>query len=162
MKSSIKSALEKQGTHELLAANAYTALHFWCADNDYNGFAEFFKKQADEEREHAEKFFDHVLDRGALPLIGAIAAPKAEFDSLVEVAETALALEVSNTKGIVECFELAQSEKDYASFNMLQWFIDEQVEEESWASTMVTLTRRAQCSGALLYLDRHINKELGD
>lgn len=162
MKPSIKAALEKQGTHELYAANAYMALAFWCEANDYNGYAKFFAEQEKEEREHAEKFFDHILERGEMPLITEIASPKSDFESLVEVAETALALEKANTAGITEVYELSLEEKDYPSQPMLQWFISEQMEEESWAQSMVVKTKRAQCAGAILYLDRHITKELSE
>ncbi|CAA6694973.1 MULTISPECIES: ferritin [unclassified Lentimonas] len=157
----IKLAIDKQATHELYAAHSYSALSMWCEANDYGGYAKFFKQQAAEEFEHAEKFFDHALERGALPAIGAISAPKSDYQDLLSVAEAALALEQANTAGIVAVYELSLAEKDYPSQSMLQWFISEQMEEESWAESMVTKTKRAQCSGALLYLDRHICKELG-
>ncbi len=157
----VKNALEKQGTHELFAAHSYSALSMWCEANDYGGYAKFFKQQAEEEIEHAGKFFDHMLERGEMPLIGAIAAPKSDYESLLEVAKMALELERANTAGITAVYELSLTEKDYPSQTMLQWFISEQMEEEAWAETMVTKTERAQCAGALLYLDRHICKELG-
>lgn len=157
----IKDAIDKQGTHELFAAHSYTALSMWCEANDYGGYAKFFKQQAAEEMEHAEKFFDHTLERGELPLIGAITSPKSDYKTLLEVAEAALTLEKANTSGITAVYELSLMEKDYPSQSMLQWFISEQMEEESWAESMVTKTQRAQCAGALLYLDRHICKELG-
>jgi ferritin len=154
--------LEKQATHEITAAMAYLAISNWCASQDYPGFAEFFKKQFDEELEHSGKFQNHLLERGINPKIGSISAPKCDYGSLQEVAEMALTLERENTVGIVACYELACQLKDYASQPMLQWFISEQMEEEAWASSMVTHTQRLTCPGALINLDRHICKILGD
>ena len=97
----IKLAIDKQATHELYAAHSYSALSMWCEANDYGGYAKFFKQQATEEFEHAAKFFDHVLERGAMPTIGTIVAPKSDYKDLLEVAEAALTLEQANTAGIV-------------------------------------------------------------
>ena len=154
--------LEKQATHEITAAMAYLAMSNWCASEDFAGFAAFFKKQFEEELEHSSKFQDHLLERGVNPRLGSIAAPQCDFDSLQQVAELALKLEQENTTGIVACYELALQLKDYAAQPMLQWFIAEQMEEEAWATSMVTHTKRLTCAGALLNLDRHIDKILGD
>lgn len=162
MNATLKEALNDQANHELFAAQSYHALALWCADQDFAGFAEFFKKQAAEEREHAERFLDHLADRGFLPELKAMDAPKGTFTRLREVAEYAATLERHNTEAIHRCFEIAQEVKDYASQPMLLEFIEEQVEEEAWASTMVTLTNRAECSGATYALDRHINKTLSE
>jgi ferritin len=162
MDTTLIKALEKQATHELTASYAYLAMANWCASEDYKGYAAFFNKQAEEEREHAKKFMDHLLDRGELPLLGVIGAPKCQFDSILEVAKLALALEIANSKGIVEAYELSLQVKDYASQSMLLWFIEEQVEEEAWANSMVTLTSRANCANAMFDLDRHIVKTLRD
>lgn len=155
-------ALEKQATHELTAAIAYLAMSNWCASQDYPGFAEFFKNQFQEEIEHSGKFQKHLLERGVNPLTGATLAPKCEYQSIQEVAKMALKLEQENTIGIVACYELAIKVNDYPSMPMLQWFISEQMEEEAWANSMVTQTERATCAGAMLNLDRHIVKMLGD
>ncbi|ADE55846.1 ferritin [Coraliomargarita akajimensis] len=157
----VKDAFDKQGTHELFAANSYYALGLWCEHNDYSGYAKFFKQQAEEEMQHAAKFFDHELERGELPEVGTVPAPKSDYTSLIEVAKAALELEQANTKGITEVYELALDAKDYPSQPMLQWFIAEQMEEEAWAETMVTKTMRATDAGALFYLDRNIIEELG-
>lgn len=161
MNPKIKKILEDQGTHELYAANCYRAMSFWCACNDYAGYASFFESQAAEEQEHAEKFFKHILDRGALPVIGAIESPQSEYTGLIQIAEQALSLEEANTRGITDCYELSLAERDYASQSLLLWFISEQVEEEAWANSLVVKTERAQCAGSLFYLDRHLTKELG-
>ncbi|MDP0499881.1 MAG: ferritin [Verrucomicrobiota bacterium JB022] len=156
----IQAALLEQANHELFAAHSYQALALWCAENAFGGFAEFFRNQAAEEREHADKFLDHLLDRGIYPELGAIEKPRTAYASLIEVAEQAQTLERINSENIRRCYEVALEVKDYDSHSMLLWFISEQVEEEAWAGTMVTLTKRCECPGAQLNLDRHIVKTL--
>lgn len=158
MDTELVKTLENQATHELTAAMAYIAMSNWCASEDYSGFSDFFKKQSEEEIEHAGKIQKHLLDRGVLPKIGAISAPRSEYESLQEIAEMALELEVENSKGITAAFEVADAIKDYPAKIMLQWFIEEQVEEEAWANSMVTHTKRLTCAGAILNLDRHLIK----
>ncbi|WPJ97598.1 ferritin [Coraliomargarita algicola] len=160
MNPSIQAALTDQANHELYAAHAYRAMAIWCDDQDYNGFAKFFFTQAAEELEHADKFIRHLLDRGVMPKLTALEAPTVEFTKLIEVAQLAETLEQRNSANIHQCYAIAQEVQDFASFPLLLSLIEEQVEEESWAATMLTLTKRAECSGAIYNLDRHIVKEL--
>lgn len=160
MNPSIQAALTDQANHELYAAHAYRAMSIWCDDQDFSGFAKFFAEQAAEELEHADKFIRHLLDRGVMPKLTALEAPAVEFSKLFEVAKLAETLEQRNSSNIHQCYDIAQEVKDYPSYPMLLELIEEQVEEEAWASTMVTLTKRAECSGAIYNLDRHIIKEL--
>jgi ferritin len=161
MDTALVKALENQATHELTAAIAYMAMANWCASEDYNGFSEFFQKQTAEELEHSGKIQKHLLERGELPLLGSIPAPKCKYESLQEIAKTALKMEIENSKGITAAYEVADKVKDYPSKIMLQWFITEQVEEEAWANAMVTQTERLTCAGATLDLDRHLAKLIG-
>jgi len=152
--------LNRQINYELTAAQAYLALSVWCASRSLKGFAGFFSKQSGEEREHAERFMKHVLDRGVAPELAAIAAPKQNFKSLLEVVEQAQAMEQSNTGGINAVFEAAVAAKDYPAQVLMHWFIKEQVEEEAWAAELVDRVRAATCAGSLLDLDRHVEKHL--
>lgn len=156
----LAACLSKQADHERFAASAYTALANWCENEDFSGFAEFFHKQAAEELEHAAKFHKHMVDRSTLPMLGALDAPACQFDSLPAAARAALQLEVANTAGIHTAYAMAVDKADYPAQTLLHWFIAEQVEEEAWANKMVTMATRAACSGAILYLDRHIVKAL--
>jgi ferritin len=160
MHETIQKALNDQANHEVFAALSYQAMAYWCAERDYNGFAEFFAKQAAEERVHADKFFQHLLDRDVKPEVSAVAAPANDFSGLPEVAAAAEKLERINTEKIKECYKAAIACEDFESYPLLLWFLEEQVEEEAWTHTMVTLSRRAECSGAIYGLDRHIIKEL--
>ena len=153
--------LNRQLNYELTAAHAYLALSVWCASRSLKGFASFFSKQAGEEREHAEKFMKHVQDRGVAPELAAIAAPKQNFKSLLEVVEQAQAMEQANTCGINAVYEAAVAAKDYPAQVLMHWFIKEQVEEEAWAAELVDRVQAATCAGSLLDLDRHVENLLG-
>jgi ferritin len=156
----VLAELNRQLNHELAAAHAYQALSLWCADENLTGFASFFAKQAAEEREHAEKITSHLLDRDSRPKLDAIAAPKQNFKSLLEVAQQAQAMEDANTQGINAVYEAAVAAKDYPAQVLMHWFINEQVEEEAWCAEMVERVQAASCAGGLSDLDRHIERYL--
>lgn len=157
----VVTELNRQMNHELAAAHNYRALSLWCADGNFKGFAAYFAKQAGEEQEHAGKIGDHLIDRGVQPELAAIAAPKQNFKSLLEVAQQALAMEQANTEGINAVYEAALAAKDYPGQVLMHWFINEQVEEEAWATEMVERVQAATCAGSLSDLDRHIERLLG-
>lgn len=157
----VLTELTRQFNQELSSAQAYLALSLWCTDRYLPGFAEFFKKQEAEEREHAQKFMQHLLDRDLQPQIAALPAPSQEFDSILAVAQHAHQMERANTRGIHAAYEAALAAKDYAAQVLLHWFINEQVEEEAWTTEMVDRVKAATCAGGFSDLDRHINRYLG-
>jgi ferritin len=157
----VLTELNRQLNHELAAAHAYLAMSVWCDAGNFKGFAGFFAKQSGEEREHAEKIMKHLLDRGVPPELAAIAAPKQDYGTLLDVVEKAQAMEQANTRGIHAVFEAAQAAKDYPAQVLMHWFINEQVEEEAWAAELVDRVEGATCAGSLLDLDRHLDKILG-
>ena len=156
------SELNRQLNQELSAAHSYRALSLWCEDQNLKGFARFFAKQGTEEQSHASKFCEHLIARGVLPELNAIPAPKLEFKSLLDVARHAQDMEHNNTLGINTVYEAALAAKDYAAQVVLQWFINEQVEEEAWCLEMVERVQAASCAGGLSDLDRHIERYLAD
>lgn len=158
----VLTEIQRQMNHEYGAAHAYTALAHWCDAHSLKGFARFFHKQAGEEREHAQRFADHLLDRGAGPELAALPAPRTSFGSLLEVAQHARTMEQVNTKGIHQVHEAALAAKDYAAQAALQWFIGEQVEEEAWCDEMVARVEAAGPGFALMALDRHIERMLAE
>ncbi len=158
----VLAELNRQLNHELAAAHNYHALSIWCTVANLTGFADFFAKQAGEEREHAAKMIDHVIDRDALPELAAMPAPAREFQSLLDVAQRAQAMEQANTRGINAVYEAALAAKDYPTQVLMHWFINEQVEEEAWCIEMVDRVRAASCAGGLSDLDRHIVRYLTD
>lgn len=160
--SRVAAEIQRQLNHELEAAHAYTALAVWCADQNLKGFARYFHKQSGEERVHAQRFMDHLIDRGVVPELGAIAAPRTKFKSLLDVARQARAMEQANTAGIHQAYEAALKAKDYPAQVSLQWFVNEQVEEEAWCDEMVERVEAASASGGIGFLDRHIERYLAE
>ena len=158
----VLTELNRQFNQELDAAHNYRALSIWCEAQNLTGFAGYFAKQAGEEQVHAEKMIAHIIDRDAMPKTTAIAAPKYDFKSLLDVARHALAMEQANTKGINSVYEAALGTKDYPAQVLMQWFITEQVEEEAWCLEMVERVQAATCAGGLSDLDRHIERYLTD
>lgn len=156
----VVAELNRQLNHELSAAHAYHALSLWCAEENLAGFANYFEKQSTEEREHAGKIAHHLLDRDSRPKLGAIAEPKQNFKSLLEVARQAQVMERANTQGVNAVYEAAMAAKDYPAQVLMHWFINEQVEEEAWCTEMVERVEAASCAGGLSDLDRHIERYL--
>ena len=162
IKPAVRTELQRQMNHELGAAHAYTALAVWCVDQNLKGFARFFYKQTNEEREHAQKFMDHLLDRGVMPELSALPAPKATFKTLLDAARHARSMEQTNTAGIHKVYEAATKTHDYAAQVLMHWFIREQVEEEDWSDEMVERVEAAVSAGGVSYLDRHIERHLSE
>jgi ferritin len=156
----VLAELNRQFNQELAASHGYRALSLWCDDQNLKGFGRYFAKQAVEEQGHAEKITTHVIHRGVLPESTAIPAPKCQFKSLLEVAQHAQAMERDNTKGINAVYEAALAAKDYPAQVFMQWFINEQTEEEAWCLEMVERVQAANCAGGLSDLDRHIERYL--
>lgn len=127
------------------------------------GFAHWMRLQADEEREHAMKFYNFILDRGGRAVLKAIDAPPTDWKSNIEVAEQVAEHEAKVTASINSLYELALKEKDYAAQVMLQWFISEQVEEEKNAQELVAKLRLIEERGtAVLMLDHRLSKRKGE
>ena len=115
--------------------------------------------QFEEEMAHAFRFYDFIHSRGASVILQAIKAPPAEFDSPLAVFEKSLAHEQKITSDIHNLYKLAMEENDYPSLSFLQWFIDEQVEEEEHVGAVVeNLKRVGDVSHALLMLDRELGQ----
>jgi ferritin len=132
-------------------------------DKNLDGFAHWMHLQADEEYEHAMKFYDFILDRGGRVYLKAIDAPATDWKSNLEVAEEVAAHEAKVTASIQDLYELALKEKDYAAQVMLQWFITEQVEEEKSAADLVAKLKLIEERGtAVLMLDHRLSKRKGE
>src|SRR5215218_2562159 len=160
IKPRVLQEIERQLNYELAAAHAYVSLAIWCEAQNLKGFARYFSKQAHEERTHAQKFISHLLDRGVLPALIALPAPRTGFTTIVEISLEAQAMERSNTAGIYACYEAALAERDYPAQVLLHWFINEQVEEEDWTDELVERVQNANCAGGMSDLDRHIERYL--
>ncbi|MCA9757163.1 MAG: ferritin [Candidatus Eisenbacteria bacterium] len=116
---------------ELFSSNQYRQMGAWCESKGLLGCARFLVQQAEEELDHMRKMIDFVHERGEMVVMGALDAPRHQFDDLVQVFRSGLDHEKKVTASIHAMAEQALSEKDFATFNFLQWFVAEQVEEEA-------------------------------
>lgn len=159
----LQDAINEQIKHELYSSYLYLSMsaHFEAAS--LPGFAKWTRLQAEEETGHAMKFFDFINDRGGRVALQAIAQPPAEFGTPLEVFQAILEHEKKVTSLIHKLYALALKENDYASQVMLQWFIDEQVEEEKNASQIVEQLKMIEDrSTATFYLDKQLGKRSGE
>ena len=145
---------------EYQAIIAYTVYSQVLKGAAYTDIARELETHAGEELAHANKILKHLADRDVVPKIGAVPAPVGTFKLLIEVAQAAYDFERANTAGIHAAYEAALAEKDYPAQVLLHWFISEQVEEEAWSDKLLVKTREAACAGALMNLDRHLEKIL--
>lgn len=149
--------LNEQITHEFFSAHYYLAMAAYFKKEDLDGFANFFLVQAEEERFHAMKFFEFINDQGAEAIISGFKNPKRDFSSAEEIFELALEHEQLVSSLINELMNIAQEEKHYPSISFLQWFIDEQVEEEASMGKLLSQVKRVGEKGhGILMLDREL------
>jgi ferritin len=163
MSPALEEAFNQQITVELESSIAYLQMAAYLDGRGLTGMAGWMRAQSAEERDHALRFFDFVLDRGNQVAIGAVEGPKTGFDSPQDVFETALAQEKRVSEAIANLYQLATAETDAASFPLLQWFLQEQVEEEATVSEIIDRLALAGTSGtALLQLDRELGGRESD
>jgi ferritin len=153
----VLEAINRQIGAEFNASFAYLAMAAWCEHHKFMGSGRWLRLQSAEERGHALKLFDFVLARNHQARLAGIDAPKADFTSIVEVFERALAQEQDVSKQIDGLYELAFQERVFAAMAELQWFITEQVEEEKTVREIVAKFHMVKDdSAALLDLDREL------
>jgi ferritin len=155
----MQEKMNDQIHHELESAYIYLSMSAYFEAENYPGFAHWMKMQFEEEMAHAFRFYDYIHSRGARVILQAIDAPPAEFDSPLTAFEKSLAHEQKITADIHNLYKQATEENDYPSLSFLQWFIDEQVEEEEHVSGVVEDVKRVMGSEhGLLMLDRELGQ----
>jgi len=159
----LEKALNHQINLEYAAAYEYLAMAAHFDAKNLEGFSKWMLAQHVEEMAHAMRLYRYVLDRGGRVELGAIHKPQMDFDSIRAVFDHALEQEKSNTKSINELYGLAKSIDDYATISHLQWFLDEQVEEEKTFDEAIGLIEMAgKDPSALLTLnDRFGRRQTG-
>ncbi|ABX12469.1 ferritin [Nitrosopumilus maritimus] len=133
----MKKALNDQIALEAAASNSYLAMASWCEVTGYQGGADFFYAQSDEEKTHMLKIIHYLNDIGATATIPAVKAPTSSYKSLEGVVKTALKSEQTVTKAIHKMVELSHKEKDHCTYAFLEWFVNEQVQEETKFETIL-------------------------
>lgn len=144
-------ALNKQINEEFWSAYLYLSMSTHFASKGKPGVAKWFKDQFDEEQEHAVKLMDYVVEREGVVTLEPIKKVHNEWKSVLHAFEETLAHEKVVSGFINELVGLAREEKDYATENMLQWFVSEQVEEESTAQGLIDALTMIGDNGFGLY-----------
>lgn len=153
----VQSALNDQIKKEEHSSRLYLAMAIWCEQKGYPGAAKFLFSHADEERMHMLKLVHYLNDRGGKALLNYIDKPDNEFKNLLDVFEKVMEHEKFITDSINTLYEVTVQEKDYTTMNFLQWFITEQVEEESLFNTILDKIKLVGTDKAGMF---HIDKEL--
>lgn len=162
MKNNVEKALVKQIQLEEQSARIYMAMASWCEVKGYPGAAKFLYMHSDEERMHMTKLIKYVNDKGGYAKLQPLEAPESEFESLLEVFEKILKHEEFISEAINDLYETAFTEKDYTSSQFLQWYIEEQIEEESMFKGILDKFRLAGGqSGGLFHLDKELENMIG-
>ena len=149
-------ALNKQINEELYSSYLYLSMSAWFDNIGLKGFANWMKVQAKEELGHAMKFYNYIISRGGRVQLHEIKAPPHEWQSPLHAFEETLKHEKHITECINKLVELAEEEKDRATFNMLQWFVDEQVEEEANDEEIIVKLKMIEGSNGIFMLDNQL------
>jgi len=153
----VEAAFNDQINAETFSAYLYLSMSAYFEGSNLRGFASWMRIQAQEEMVHAMKFFDFINERGGRVNLAAIEAPDTEWDSPLAAFEAAYGHEQYITKRINDLVDLAIAEKDHAANSFLQWFVNEQVEEEASADEIVQKLRlMADAPGGMFMLDREM------
>jgi ferritin len=155
----MEKAINDQIHHELESAYIYLSMAAYFESENFPGFANWMKVQFEEEMDHAFRFYDYIHSRGAKVVLQVIDAPPVDYPSPLAAFEKSLAHEQKITGDIHKLYALALEENDYPSLSFLQWFIDEQVEEEEHVGQVVQDLKRVEGSNqGLLILDRELGQ----
>ena len=156
----IMAGLNAQMTKEAHASQIYLSYAAWADDQGYAGVANFLFRHAQEERNHMMKILEYILKRGAKVVVSAIPDPGPNPKSVSDCFEKVFKSEVENTSNIYRIVEMSMAEKDWATWNFMQWFVKEQTEEETLAIDLMDKIKIAggeKASDSALFA---LNKEL--
>ena len=154
----ILNKLNEQITLEFYSSNLYLQMGAWCIWKGYSGASRFLLQHASEEYGHMTKLFQYIAETGGLAVIPGIDKPQTEFDSLLDVFTQTMEHEKLVTSKINELVDTAFTEKDFSTFNFLQWYVAEQHEEECLFTSILDKIKMIGSEGRGIYL---IDKEIG-
>ena len=149
-------ALVKQIGEEVASAYIYLSMATWLKENSFDNLSHWFQVQWQEELSHAQKFIDFIVEVGGTVKLPAIPAPKSDWTSVEEIVKTAYKHEQYITQKIYELVKLSEELKEYASGEILRWFVSEQVEEE--ASTGDLVDKHAAFKNDMIF-DQYISRD---
>jgi len=152
----LEAAINEQLNFEFESAHVYLAMAGYVATLGLEGFESWMYVQYEEEISHARKFVDYINERGGRVRIKGFETPRNDFDSLLEVLEVSLGHEKLVTSKINNLMKIAYEVQDYAAISFLQWYVNEQVEEEDNFNKLIDKVKLVKDAG--LY---HLDKEVG-
>lgn len=159
----MQDAINVQMKNEYDNAFLYLSIASWFEQKSLKGFAHWNFIQYQEEQEHALKFYNYLLERQGEAVVDAVAKPQKDWNSVIDVFKDILAKEKETTENIYKLYEIALEEKDYTTQGFLKWYLDEQVEEEDNASTILEkLEMIADSKSALVLLDKELGERKAD
>lgn len=155
----MQDAINAQIKHEFDNAFLYLSMASWFEENDLPGFAKWNFVQYQEEQAHAIKLYNYVIERQGRVIIDEVEKPKSKWKNPMDVFNDILNREEQTTKLIYSLYELAMKESDYTSLGFLKWFLDEQVEEEDNANSIIgQLKLVGDSKSGLVVLDKELGK----
>ena len=137
LKAKIQDALNKQVTIEAQSSQVYLSMACWAETQGFEGVAEFMYAHSDEERMHMLKMVKFINERGGHAIVSALDAPPVSFGSFKEMFQELFNHEVAVSESINDLVDICLQEKDYATYNFLQWYVSEQIEEEALARNIL-------------------------
>src|ERR1700733_2568430 len=135
--------LNEQMTNEAHNAQIYLSYAAWASEQGYDGIANFLFRHENEERNHMMKILEYILKRGAKVVVTSIPDPGPNPKSVNDCFEKVFKSEVENTSSIYRIVEMSMAEKDWATWNFMQWFVKEQTEEETLALDLLAKSKLA-------------------
>lgn len=155
--SRIENALNRQIDLEGFSSMYYLSMASWCQVQGFNGVSEFLYHHSDEERMHMLKLFHYINDRGGRAIVPAFAAPQQDFKDIQEIFDIVLSHEIKVSNEINALVGMCIEEKDYTTHNFLQWYVAEQIEEETLARNVIDkLKLIGEDKGGLYLFDRDL------
>lgn len=155
--SAMQDALLDQLNEEFYSAYLYLSMSAFCSHLEFNGAATWFKLQYEEEHLHATRIYNYLVEQGVQVVLQTIKQPQSDFGSLLEVFQASLQHEQKMTAGLNDLSDHALKEKDHATYNLLQWFVNEQVEEEATLGGIISKLKLVKDDGyGLLMIDNEL------
>ena len=139
--SAIEKILNEQIEKEGYSSNLYLAMASWCENKGFPGISEWFYEQADEERMHMLKFVKYVNERGGHAIVPALEQPPVSYSTVVEVFDQVMEHEQYISGSINDIVAKCIDEKDFTTHSWVQWFVNEQIEEEASVSNIIDKLR---------------------
>lgn len=152
----MEESLNRQLQKEMYSAYLYLGMSAWCSEHSFNGSANWFMLQYEEEMAHGMKVYHYLLDQGAHVRLESLKASKTDYKSLLDCFEQSLEHERKMTRSFNKLCDFAIQEKDHASYTFFQWFVNEQVEEEATVSDVISKLQLVGDGNGLFMVDQQL------